>query len=88
MCSLPYGHPGRDAMLSIVSDIWWPRIGDRDVIDQARLCEQCLESGNNIKGIQSQGKTGNIPRTKEQIRKWHLISPDASKTRGKEISIY
>ena len=38
--SLHYGHPGRDAMLSMVGDIWWPRI-HREVIDQARLCDQC-----------------------------------------------
>ena len=38
MCSLHYGHPGRDSMLAMVEDIWWPRI-HREIIDQARLCE-------------------------------------------------
>ena len=59
MCSLQYGHPGRDAMLSMVSDIWWPRIR-REVIDQARLCEQCLQSGKNLKCIQSQKNGKNL----------------------------
>ena len=65
MCSLHYGHPGRDAMLSMVGDIWWPRI-QREVIDQARLCDQCLEAGKNIKCIQSQKELGKIPKTKQQ----------------------
>ena len=43
-CSLHYGHPGRDAMLAMMADIWWPRT-HREVIDQARLCEQGLQSG-------------------------------------------
>ena len=53
MCSLHYGHPGRDAMLSMVADIWWRRI-HREVIDQARLCEHCLQAGKNIKCVISQ----------------------------------
>ena len=42
MCSLHYGHPSRDAMLGMISDNWWSKI-HREVIDQARLCEQCLK---------------------------------------------
>ena len=65
MCSLHYGHPGRDAMLAMIGDIWWPRI-HREVIDQARLCEQCLQSGKNLKFIQSQKVFGKISEVKEQ----------------------
>ena len=65
MCSLHYGHPGRDAMLTVIGDIWWPRI-HREVIDQARLCEQCLQAGKNLKCIQSQKVFGKIPEVKEQ----------------------
>ena len=65
MCSLRYGHPGRDAMLLMVGDIWWPRI-HREVIDQERLCEQCLQSGKNLNCIQSRKETGKIYKTKEQ----------------------
>ena len=25
MCSLHYGHPGGDAMLGMITNIWWPR---------------------------------------------------------------
>ena len=32
MCSLHYGHPGRDAMLAMIEDIWWTRIHG-EVID-------------------------------------------------------
>ena len=32
MYSLNYGHPGRDAMLVKIEDIWWPRI-HQEVID-------------------------------------------------------
>ena len=39
MCSLHYGHPGRDAMLGMISEIWWPTI-HRKLVDQARLREQ------------------------------------------------
>ena len=65
MCSLHYGHPGRDAMLSMVADIWWPRF-HREVIDQARLCENCLQAGKNLKCVLSQTANGKIPVTKEQ----------------------
>ena len=65
MCSLHYGHPGRDAMLAMIEDIWWPRI-HREVIDQARLCEQCLEAGKNLKYILKQKQFGKLPEVKEQ----------------------
>ena len=65
MCSLHYGHHGRDAMLAMIGDIWWPRI-HRESIDQARLCEQCLQSGKYLKCIQSQKVFGKIPEVKEQ----------------------
>ena len=48
MCSLHYGHPGRDDMQGMVSDIWWPK-NRREVIDQARFCEQCLQAGKYLK---------------------------------------
>ena len=64
MCSLHYGHPGRDAMLGMISDIWWPKI-DREVIDQARLCEQCLQAGKNLKCILKQKPVGKLPEVKE-----------------------
>ena len=65
MCSLNYGHPGRDSMLAMVEDIWWPRI-HREIIDQARLCEQCLESGKNLKCILRQKQIGKLPEVEQQ----------------------
>ena len=65
MCSLHYGHPGRDSMLSMSSDIWWPRI-HREIVDQARLCDQCLQSGKNLKCMLRQKQVGKIPEASEQ----------------------
>ena len=48
-----YGHPGRDAMLRTVSEIWWPNI-HRDVVNTARMCEQCKDAGKNIKTLKRQ----------------------------------
>ena len=64
MCCQHYGHPGRDAMPAIVEDIWWPRI-HREVIDQARLCEQCLQSGKNLKNMLKQKQIEKLPDVKE-----------------------
>ena len=55
MCSLHYVHPDRDANLSIIEDSWRLRI-HREVIDQARLGEQCLQSGKNLKYMWRQNK--------------------------------
>ena len=86
MCSLHYGHPGRDAMLAMIGDIWWPRI-HREVIDQARLCEQCLQSGKNLKCIQSQKVFGKIPEVKEQNQEIALdfAGPFQNAREGKSI---
>ena len=65
MCLLHYGHPGWDAMLAMIEDIWWPRI-HREVIDQARLCEQCLQSGRNLKYVLKQKQIGKLAEVKEQ----------------------
>ena len=64
MCSLHYGHPGRDALLALIEDIWWPRI-HREVIDQARLGEQCLQSGKKLKYMLKQKQIGKLPDVKE-----------------------
>ena len=37
------------------------------MIDPARLCEQCLEPGKNLKCIQIQKEVDKIPKTKGQI---------------------
>ena len=65
MCSLHYGHPGRDSMLSMIADILWPRI-HREVVDQARLCNQCLQSGKILKCILTQKQVGKLSEASEQ----------------------
>ena len=67
--SLHWGHPGRDAMLQQISDIWWPRI-HRDITLLATNCPNCQEAGKSIKPILKQSNFGKIPtpeETNEQI---------------------
>ena len=52
-------------MLLMIEDIWWPRI-HREVIDQARLCEQCLQSGENLKCMLRQKQTRKIAEVNQQ----------------------
>ena len=52
-------------MLAMIVDIWWSRI-HREVVDQARLCEQCLQSGKNLKYVLKQKQIVKLPEVKEQ----------------------
>ena len=52
-------------MLAMIEDIWWPRI-HREVIGQAWLCEQCLESRKNLKYMLKQKQIENLPEAEEQ----------------------
>ena len=65
MCSLRFGHPGRDSMLSMTGDIWWLRI-HREVVDQARLSDQCLQSGKNLKCMLRQNQVGKLTEASER----------------------
>ena len=87
MCSLHSGHPGRDAMLGMVSDIWWPKI-HREVIDQDRLCEQCLQAGKNSKCILKHKQVDILPEVKEMNEEiaLHFAGPFQSAKQGKNIS--
>ena len=87
ICSLHYGHPGRDAMLGMVSDIWWPKI-HREVIDQARLCEQCLQAGKNLKCILKQKQVGKLPEVNEMNEEIALdfAGPFRNAKQGKNTS--
>ena len=82
VCSIHYGHPGRDPMLAMVSDIWLLNI-HREVIDQSRLCDQCLEAGTNSKCILKRNQVGSLPEVKKVKKKWHYALQDLSKTRNK-----
>ena len=62
--SLHWGHPGRDAMLQQISDIWWPRI-HRDITLLAKSRPNCQEAGKSIKPILKQQNFGKIPIPEE-----------------------
>ena len=61
---LHWGHPGRDAMLQQISDIWWPRI-HRDITLLAKSCSSCQEAGKSIKPVLKQQKFGKLPIPEE-----------------------
>ena len=87
MCSLHYGHPGRDSMLSMIADIWWPRI-HREVVDQARLCDQCLQSGKKLKCMLRQNQVGKLAGASEQNEEIALDFAVRFRTRKNERSIF
>ena len=72
-------------MLAMIEDILWPRI-HRDVIDQARLCEQCLESGKNLNYMLKQKQIGKLPEAKEQNEEVALdfAGPFSNAKKGKK----
>ena len=67
LCSLHYGHPELDAMISMITDIWWLRI-HREIIDQARLREQSLQSDKKLKYISNQNQTGKLRKPMTRLK--------------------
>ena len=61
MNSLHLGHPGRDAMLSAVSDIWWPEL-HRQVVVIAQACKECEKAGKSLKTMLKQKQVGKLER--------------------------
>ena len=53
--SLHWGHPGRDAILQVVGNIWWPKI-HRDVLLLAQSCSQCQLANKTFKTLIPQSK--------------------------------
>ena len=62
--SLHYGHPGRDSMLSTVSNVWWSRLHP-NVVRIARTCPQCQTAGKIIKALLKQNQIGELPKCTE-----------------------
>ena len=58
-------------MLRNISLIWWPHI-HRDIVNTARGCERCLESGKNLKTLLKQKEGGKIPKSNEPNEKIDL----------------
>ena len=86
MSSIHYGHPGRDTMLRYVADIWWPKI-HRKVINTAKCCEQCSNSGKNVKPLLKQSQFGEIPKSKQPNEEIALdcAGPSQNAEHGKNI---
>ena len=62
--SLHYGHPGRDAMLATISNVWWSRL-HREVVTIARDCPQGQECGTKVKMLLRQKQIGKFPKSKK-----------------------
>ena len=62
--SLHWGHPGQDAMLQAVADIWWPQI-HREIVLLAQKCNQCQQSGKNLKTLLPQTNYGKLPEAEK-----------------------
>ena len=69
--------------LRMITDIWWPQI-HREVLDQARLCEQGLQSGKNLKCMLKQGQIGKITEVIEQNQEVVLDFAGSFQKRKKE----
>ena len=62
--SIHSGHPGRDAMLGSVDEVWWPQI-HRQIVASAKTCKSCQNAGKNIKVIKRQSEFGTIQKAKQ-----------------------
>ena len=60
--AIHFGHAGRDAMLREASDIWWPRV-HREIVEKAKTCTECQNTGKNLKCLKSQNEFGKLPET-------------------------
>ena len=58
--SLHWGHPGRDAMLQAIADIWWPQI-HRDIVLLAQTLSKCQQAVKILKTIIPQSDFGKLP---------------------------
>ena len=61
LSAIHFGHAGRDAMLCETANVWWPRI-HREIVEKAKSCQQCSQSGKNLKCLQSQNKFGKMTK--------------------------
>ena len=51
-------------MLATVSAVWWPKL-HREVLLIAKACQQCTQSGKNIKPLLRQNQFGKLPEAQE-----------------------
>ena len=62
--SIHRGHPGRDAMLGSVEEVWWPQV-HRPSVASAKTCKSCQNAGKIIKVIKRQSEFGTIQKAKQ-----------------------
>ena len=62
--SIHSGHPGRDAMLGPVDEVWWPQV-HRQIVASAKTCKSCQNAGKNTKVIKKQSEFGTIQKVKQ-----------------------
>ena len=43
-------HPGQQAMIDLVANLWWPGI-HRQVVEKADKCDTCRKYGKNLKSL-------------------------------------
>ena len=67
--AIHFGHAGRDAMLREASDVWWPLI-HREIVEKARNCNECRETGKNLSCMKAQNEFGKLPAEVCQMRKF------------------
>ena len=70
--SLHYRHPGRDRMLSTVSNVWWPRL-HREVVGIAKSCPQFQTAGENLESILKQKQIGKLSKSTEANQELAII---------------
>ena len=70
--AIHFGHAGRDAMLREASDNWWSRI-HREIIENARNCNECRLAGKNLKCMKSQTEFGKLPAANQPNKEISLV---------------
>ena len=62
--SILSGHSGRNAMLGVVDEVWWPQI-NRQIVAVAKTCKKCRKAGKNVNFLKRQKEFGTIRKPKQ-----------------------
>ena len=54
-------HPGQIAMIDAASYLWWPRM-HRQIIEKAEKCDDCIQTGKNLKSLQPYSEWQKLPK--------------------------
>ena len=61
LSAIHFRHAGRDAMLREAADVWLLCI-HCGILEKAKSCQQCCQSGKILKCLQTQSKFGKLPK--------------------------